>query len=220
MPYRPEPELPHGTPSRTAILLINLGTPDEPTPVALRRYLREFLSDPRVVEIPRLAWLPILHGIILNTRPAKSAAKYATVWTDEGSPLAVWTARQRTLLQGYLGERGLRPPEVLVRHAMRYGNPSVASVLDELQVAHAGRILVLPLYPQYAAATTASANDAVMAWAQQRRRQPEFASCSATTTTPATSGRWRSARASTGRPRAAATSSCSASMASRNARSR
>ena len=174
MPFQIEPALAHGTPPRTAVVLVNLGTPDEPTAPALRRYLREFLSDRRVVEIPRLVWWPILHGIILNTRPAKSAAKYATVWTTEGSPLAVWTARQTTLLQGYLGERGLRPPQLLVRHAMRYGNPSVASVLDELKAQNATRILILPLYPQYAAATTASVNDAVMAWAMQQRRQPEL----------------------------------------------
>jgi protoporphyrin/coproporphyrin ferrochelatase len=174
MPFQPEPALAHGTPPRTAVLLVNLGTPDEPTAPALRRYLREFLSDPRVVEIPRLVWWPILHGIILNTRPAKSAAKYATVWTAEGSPLAAWTAKQATLLQGYLGERGLRPPQLLVRHAMRYGNPSVASVLDALKAQNATRILILPLYPQYAAATTASVNDAVMAWAMQQRRQPEL----------------------------------------------
>ena len=172
--FATEPALSHGTPARTAVLLVNLGTPDEPTAPALRRYLREFLSDPRVVEIPRIVWWPILHGIILNTRPAKSAAKYATVWTAEGSPLAVWTAKQATLLQGYLGERGLRPPQLLVRHAMRYGNPSVASVLDELKAQNATRILILPLYPQYAAATTASVNDAVMAWAMRQRRQPEL----------------------------------------------
>jgi ferrochelatase len=172
--YATEPAIGHETPARTGVLLVNLGTPDAPTPSALRRYLREFLSDPRVVEIPRVVWWPILHGIILNTRPAKSAAKYATVWTDEGSPLAVWTARQTLLLQGYLGERGLKPPQLLVRHAMRYGNPSVASVLDEMKAANATRILVLPLYPQYAAATTASVNDAVMAWATRQRRQPEL----------------------------------------------
>ena len=174
MPYPLEPALPHGTPPRTALLLVNLGTPDEPTAPALRRYLGEFLSDRRVVEIPRLVWWPILNGIILNTRPAKSAAKYASIWTPEGSPLAAWTAKQATLMKGYLGERGLAPPQLLVRHAMRYGNPSVASVLDELQAQNATRILVLPLSPQYAAATTASVNDAVMAWAMQRRRQPEF----------------------------------------------
>ena len=174
MNFQPEPALPHGTPQCCAVLLVNLGTPDEPTPAALRRYLREFLSDPRVVEIPRALWWLILHGVILRVRPAKSAAKYASVWTADGSPLAAWTAKQAKLLQGYLGERGHRPPTLLVRHAMRYGNPSVASVLDQLKAANATRILVLPLYPQYAGATTASVNDAVMAWMQTQRRQPEL----------------------------------------------
>ncbi|HET9821349.1 MAG TPA: ferrochelatase [Burkholderiaceae bacterium] len=174
MPFQAEPALPHGSAPCTAVLLVNLGTPDEPTAPAVRRYLREFLSDPRVVEIPRLLWWPILHGVILNVRPAKSAAKYASIWTEQGSPLAWWTARQTTLLQGYLGERGLPPPQLLVRHAMRYGNPSVASVLDELKARNATRILVLPMYPQYAAATTASVNDAVMAWQVRQRRQPEL----------------------------------------------
>ena len=174
MNFRPEPALPHGTPACTAVLLVNLGTPDEATPAALRRYLSEFLSDPRVVEIPRALWWLILHGVILRVRPAKSAAKYASVWTADGSPLAAWTAKQAKLLQGYLGERGHRPPGLVVRHAMRYGNPSVASVLDQLKAANATRILILPLYPQYAAATTASVNDAVMAWMQTQRRQPEL----------------------------------------------
>ncbi len=172
--YRTEPSLPHGTPARTAILLVNLGTPDEPTAPALRRYLAEFLSDPRVVEIPRLLWWLILHGVILRVRPAKSAAKYASIWTAAGSPLGAWTAKQATLLQGYLGERGHAPPSLVVRHAMRYGQPSIASVLDELKAANATRILVLPLYPQYAAATTASVNDAVMTWMLAQRRQPEL----------------------------------------------
>ncbi len=171
MSFRPEPAYRHGSAERTAILLVNLGTPDEPTAAALRRYLAEFLGDPRVVEIPRLLWWPILHGVILQTRPAKSAAKYASIWTPEGSPLAVWTAKQATLLEGALGERGHR---LLVRHAMRYGNPSVSSVLDELRAHGATRILVLPLYPQYAAATTASAADAVMRWAMTSRRAPEL----------------------------------------------
>ena len=162
MSFRAEPAYVHGQPARTAVLLVNLGTPDAPTAPALRRYLAEFLSDPRVVEIPRALWLALLHGVILRLRPAKSAAKYAGVWTPEGSPLAVWTARQAKLLQGYLGERGQRPPALLVHHAMRYGNPSIASVLDELKAANATRVLVVPLYPQYAAATTASVCDAVM----------------------------------------------------------
>ena len=105
MPFSKEPTYSHGQPARTAVLLCNLGTPDEPTPKAVRRYLAEFLSDHRVVEIPRLLWLLILHGIILRFRPAKSAAKYASIWTPEGSPLKVWTERQAKLLQGWLGQR-------------------------------------------------------------------------------------------------------------------
>ena len=174
MKFQTEPTLPHGSPARTAVLLVNLGTPDAPTAPALRRYLAEFLSDPRVVEIPRALWLALLHGVILRLRPAKSAAKYASVWTDAGSPLAVWTAKQASLLTGYLGERGAAPPALVVRHAMRYGNPSIASVLDELKAANATRVLVVPLYPQYAAATTASVCDAVMAWMRRQRRQPEL----------------------------------------------
>ena len=127
MAFRPEPSFPHGQAPRTAVLLCNLGTPDEPTAPALRRYLAEFLSDPRVVEIPRPIWWLILHGIILRTRPAKSAKKYASIWMPEGSPLRVWTEKQATLLRGHLGERGHR---VAVRYAMRYGNPSIASELD------------------------------------------------------------------------------------------
>jgi ferrochelatase len=161
----------HARAARTAVLLVNLGTPDAPTPAALRRYLGEFLSDPRVVEIPAVAWKPLLHGVILRTRPAKSAAKYKAVWTPEGSPLQVWTTKQAKLLLGALGERGHR---VLVRHAMRYGNPSVASQLDALVAEGANRILVLPLYPQYCAATTGSTFDAVAAWGRQARRVPEL----------------------------------------------
>lgn len=171
MTFAPEPPFRHGGAGGTAVLLVNLGTPDAPTPAALRRYLAQFLSDPRVVEIPRWAWLPILHGIILRVRPARSARKYASIWTDQGSPLAAWTAKQATLLRGYLGERG-RP--VAVRHAMRYGNPSVASVLDALKADGATRILVLPLYPQYAGSTTASAIDAVTDWTASVRHLPEL----------------------------------------------
>jgi ferrochelatase len=171
MPFAPEPPFSHGQPERVGVLLLNLGTPDAPTPAALRRYLAEFLSDPRVVEIPRWIWKIILHGIILRTRPAKSAAKYASVWLPEGSPLAVWTKKQATLLAGYLGERGA---PVLVQAAMRYGNPSTASALDALKAQGATRILVLPAYPQYSGATTASAFDAVAAWAMKTRRVPEL----------------------------------------------
>ncbi len=153
----------------TAILLVNLGTPDAPTAPAVKRYLAEFLGDPRVVELPRLLWLPILHGIILNTRPAKSAAKYATIWTAAGSPLKVHTERQAKLLKGLLGERGRK--DLLIDWAMRYGNPSIPSVLDRLVAAGATGILVLPLYPQFAGSTTASTQDAVNAW-HQRQKQP------------------------------------------------
>jgi len=169
--FHPEPAYTHGQAARTAVLLCNLGTPDAPTAPAVRRYLAQFLSDPRVVEIPRLVWWPILHGIILRTRPAKSAAKYASIWTPEGSPLRVWSDKQATLLRGWLGERS---SQVLVRAAMRYGNPSIASQLDALKAEGATRILILPLYPQYAGSTTASVFDAVHAWAARTRWVPEL----------------------------------------------
>ncbi|MBL0919847.1 MAG: ferrochelatase [Hydrogenophaga sp.] len=171
MPFAPEPPHTHGQATRTALILVNLGTPDAPTAPALRRYLAEFLSDPRVVEIPRLLWLPILHGVILRVRPAKSAAKYASVWTPEGSPLKVWTEKQAKLLQGHLGERG---HTLTVRYAMRYGNPSIASVLDEVKAEGATRVLLLPAYPQYSGTTTASVNDAVAAWSARQRHVPEL----------------------------------------------
>jgi ferrochelatase len=155
----------------TAVLLCNLGTPDAPTTPAVRRYLSQFLHDPRVVEIPRVIWCPLLHGIILRTRPAQSAKRYASIWTPEGSPLTVWSDKQAKLLAGYLGERGHR---VTVRFAMRYGNPSIPSVLGELEAAGARRVLVLPMYPQYCAATTASTADAVSAWAKKERALPEL----------------------------------------------
>ena len=171
MPFSPEPPHRHGSAARTAVLLVNLGTPDAPTPAALRRYLAEFLWDPRVVEIPRPLWWLILHGVILRTRPARSAAKYASIWTPQGSPLLHWSQRQAALLQEALESRG---HAVVVRHAMRYGTPAIASVLDELKAEGADRVLVLPLYPQYAAATTASTVDAVAAWARRSRRLPEL----------------------------------------------
>ena len=148
------------------VLLINLGTPDAPEPAAVRRYLAEFLSDPRVVEIPKLAWLPILHGIILRTRPAKSAEAYRQVWTDEGSPLLAISRRQARKL----GERfeGAVP----VSLAMRYGKPSIASELSKLIDRGINRILVAPLYPQYCAATTATAVDAVFGELARMRAQP------------------------------------------------
>jgi ferrochelatase len=171
MAFRSEPAFTHGQAPAVGLLYVNLGTPDAPTAPALRRYLAEFLSDPRVVEIPRLLWALILYGVILRVRPAKSAAKYASVWMEGGSPLLVWTRRQASGLQALLDQSGHR---VLVRAAMRYGNPSIASALDELRSAGANRVLVLPAYPQYSGATTASAFDGVAAWAVQSRRLPEF----------------------------------------------
>jgi ferrochelatase len=171
MRFAPEPPAPTRPAPATAILLCNLGTPDAPTAPAVRRYLAQFLSDPRVVEIPKALWWMILHGIILRVRPAKSAAKYATVWMPEGSPLKVWTQKQARLLAGYLGERGHK---VQVAFAMRYGTPAIGRELDALKAAGATRILVLPMYPQYCAATTASVNDAIYQWAQRIRALPEL----------------------------------------------
>jgi ferrochelatase len=171
MSFAPEPAFAHGTAAKTAVLLCNLGTPEAPTPGAVRRYLAEFLSDPRVVEIPRLLWLPLLHAVVLRVRPARSARKYARIWLAEGSPLKVWTERQSLLLRGYLGQRNA---PVLVRYAMRYGQPSIASALDALRQDGADRILVLPLYPQYASSTTASIGDAVSRWQRSVRNVPEM----------------------------------------------
>ena len=175
MSFATEPPFTHGQAPKalatTAILLCNLGTPDAPTAPALRRYLGEFLSDTRVVEIPKALWWLILHGIILRTRPKKSAAKYASVWLPEGSPLKVWTEKQALMLRGYLGQRG-HPVEV--RYAMRYGNPSIASQLDQLKADGVTRVLILPAYPQYSGTTTASVFDAVYTWAAKVRRIPEF----------------------------------------------
>lgn len=171
MKFAPEPPYAHGRGERTAVLLVNLGTPDAPTPAALRRYLGQFLWDPRVVEIPRPLWWLILHGVVLRFRPAKSAAKYAAIWTAAGSPLLTWTARQAELLQAKLQDRG---HHLTVRHAMRYGSPGINTTLDALAAEGVTRLLVLPLYPQYAAATTASSVDAVAAWAMRSRRLPEL----------------------------------------------
>jgi protoporphyrin/coproporphyrin ferrochelatase len=171
MPFSKEPPYSHGQAPRTAVLWCNLGTPDAPTTAAVRRYLAEFLSDHRVVEIPRLLWMVILHGIILRFRPAKSAAKYASVWTPEGSPLKVWTEKQSKLLQGWLGQRN---HNVKVRWAMRYGSTSIASQLDAMKADGVTRVLVVPAYPQYSATTTASVFDAVYTWAASTRALPEF----------------------------------------------
>jgi ferrochelatase len=153
-------------PRKVGVLLTNLGTPDEPSPRAVKRYLLEFLSDQRVVEIPKLAWQPILRGIILQTRPKKSAEAYGLVWTDQGSPLAAITRAQCAALQGAWG------PDVVVDYAMRYGNPSIPERIDAMRAAGCERILLAPLYPQYCAATTATANDRAFAHMAAKRWQP------------------------------------------------
>jgi protoporphyrin/coproporphyrin ferrochelatase len=172
MTFQIEPKYSHTNTSTVGVLLCNLGTPDEATPAALRRYLGEFLSDHRVVEIPKLIWWLILHGIILRFRPSKSAQKYASIWMKEGSPLRVWTQRQAVMLGGYMGERG--HANLQVRYGMRYGNPSMASQLDAMKAAGCTRILIVPSYPQYSGTTTASVLDAVYSWGQRTRRVPEF----------------------------------------------
>ena len=151
---------------KVGVLLINLGTPNSPEPGSVKLYLKEFLSDPRVVEIPQLVWQPILRGIILTTRPKKSAHAYSQVWTEEGSPLAAITARQARALQGAWGE------SVIVDHAMRYGKPAIAEKIETLKGQGCERILIAPLYPQYCAATTATANDEAFLHLRRMRWQP------------------------------------------------
>lgn len=185
--YLPEPSGPHGaaaptqvpvTPApKVAVLLVNLGSPDAPTAAAVRPYLKQFLSDPRVIELPRLLWWCILNGVILNTRPVRSAAKYASIWLPEGAPLKVYTKKQADGLQALLNA-GQSPESapVAVAWAMRYGSPSIASVSNSLKARHIERILVVPLYPQYAASTTATVMDEVAQWLQQTRNQPAIRS--------------------------------------------
>jgi ferrochelatase len=170
MPYLKEPEYTHGQPSKTGILLANLGTPEAPTAQALKPYLKEFLSDPRVVEIPRAVWWLILNGIILNTRPKKSAEKYAAIWTTDGSPLKAHTEKQAKLLKGWLSENIATP--FMVDYAMRYGQPSIPDTLTKMKAAGCERILILPAYPQYAASSTATAFDVAFDWLKKTRNQP------------------------------------------------
>lgn len=161
----------HAKRGRVGVLLLNLGTPDAPTASAVRRYLAEFLSDPRVVEIPKLIWMLILHGIILRVRPAKSAALYEKVWTQAGSPLMDISLRQTAKLTDKLASEGI---DVSVHLAMRYGNPSVASTLQNMHKQGVDKIVVLPLYPQYAAPTTGSAFDAIAKELSQWRYIPSL----------------------------------------------
>ncbi len=159
-------------PEVIGVLLTNLGTPDAPTTKAVRRYLAEFLSDPRVVEVPRLIWWMILHGVILRTRPARSAAAYREVWTDRGSPLLAISRDQESALQAALEQSSDQP--IKVELAMRYGNPSIAAGLEKLRQANARRIIVLPLYPQYSATTTASTFDAISKVLRKWRWLPDL----------------------------------------------
>jgi ferrochelatase len=171
-----EPEFQHDRESRIGVLLVNLGTPDAPTPSAVRRFLAEFLADRRVIEIPPVIWGPLLHGIVLRIRPARTARKYAMIWKSDGSPLLLHSQKQRTLVTGYLGQKlkdqGLPADFAAVELGMRYGNPGIGAALAKLKTAGCDRILVAPLFPQYSAAATASALDAVFMRAQRLRRMP------------------------------------------------
>ena len=175
MAFNSEPPFQHGLPAagsaRTAVLYCNLGTPSEPSAPALRTYLAEFLGDGRVVEIPKPIWWLILHGIILRVRPKKSAAKYASIWTEGGSPLKVMTEQQAQSLGTTLQAEG---HQVTVRYAMRYGQPSIPEQLNALKAEGVQRVLIVPAYPQYSGTTTASVFDAVYRWGLKTRLIPEL----------------------------------------------
>ncbi len=171
MGFNTEPAYRHGSIGSVGIILANLGTPDAPTSTAVRSYLKEFLSDPRVVEIPRAIWWFILNGIILPFRSRQSAHKYASIWTDEGSPLKLHTEKQAELLQRELADRG---HAVRVTYAMRYGNPSIPSVLEKMKAEGCDRVLVVPAYPQYSGTTTASVFDALFDALTKIRNTPEL----------------------------------------------
>lgn len=166
LPMPLPPDHPPVARKRVGVIVTNLGTPDAPETGAVRTYLKQFLSDRRVVELPPIIWQPILRAIILNTRPRKSAEAYREVWTDKGSPLASITIDQAEALQERLGDAAM------VRHAMRYGKPAIGDVLEEMMAVGCDRILIAPLYPQYCGATTATANDAAFARMAEMRWQP------------------------------------------------
>lgn len=172
MAYRGLKHFSHQQQDKVGVLLVNLGTPEAATPSALRKYLAEFLSDPRVVEIPRLLWLIILHGIILRVRPKKSAQAYQEVWTDEGSPLMVHSLAQTQALRQSLRDK--YGDVVQVELAMRYGQPSVSNVADAMSEDGCRKLVVLPMYPQYSGSTTGSVFDALAADFTQRRWLPNF----------------------------------------------
>ncbi len=166
--YIGNPEFNHDSNPRTGVLITNLGTPDAPTRSALRRYLKEFLSDPRVIEVPKVIWWFVLNLFILNTRPSSSAESYAKVWTNDGSPLLAISLKQLKALQSELGDR------LHIELAMRYGNPSIPAALEKFRQANVTRLLVFPLYPQYSAATTASTFDAIANAFKRWRWLPEL----------------------------------------------
>ncbi|ROR34295.1 ferrochelatase [Inmirania thermothiophila] len=159
------------TPADTAVLLTNLGSPAAPTPAAVRRYLGEFLADPRIVDLPRWLWLPILHGIVLRVRPRRTVPLYRGIWREDGAPLVAVTRRQAEGVAARLAAAGL---QVQVAVAMRYGEPGIAETVDRLLAAGVRRLLVLPLYPQYSATTVASTFDALAAALAGRPRLPEL----------------------------------------------
>jgi protoporphyrin/coproporphyrin ferrochelatase len=170
--YLGTPDYRHGSPPRLGVLLVNLGTPDEPTTPAVRRYLAEFLWDPRIIEAPRILWWLILHGVILRTRPKRSAHAYQQVWTPQGSPLLV---ESRALADGLSGRLAARCGErARVELAMTYGNPSIPDALERMRRANVQRLLVLPMYPQYSATTTASIFERVTAGLSHWRWLPEL----------------------------------------------
>ena len=166
-----QPDYRHGTPERIGVLAVNLGTPDDPSTAAVRRYLAEFLWDPRIIEVPRPIWWLVLNLVILRFRPAKSAHAYRTIWTPEGSPLLLHSRALAAGLETTLASR--LPGPVKVELAMTYGNPSIAAGLEKLRAAGARRILVLPLYPQYSATTTASIFDRISKELRRWRWLPE-----------------------------------------------
>lgn len=172
MKYKGQADFNHQQQPKIGVLITNLGTPEAPTAPALRQYLAQFLSDPRVVEVPRLLWKCILHGVILRVRPRRSAAAYATVWTNEGSPLMLYTQQQCEALYGRL--RAVYGEHIVVKFAMRYGQPSIDNTLEAMQREGVRKLLVLPLYPQYSAATTASTFDALAEDFTQRRWLPDL----------------------------------------------
>ena len=170
--YQSTPDYEHGSPEFTGVLLVNLGTPEAPTTSAVRRFLKPFLSDPRVVEYPRLLWWLILNGIILRIRPSRSAKAYREIWTDDGSPLMLYSQALADGVRARLEQSA--PDTYRVELAMTYGEPSVSAAIDKLQASGTRRLLVLPLYPQYSGTTTASVFDSVSTKLQSMRWIPEM----------------------------------------------